>query len=719
MVKKQGFIMKIKNGTGILLIVVTALHGADVPQKPIMKPDAETGAQIPPDNYYSSANLARLTTKGEKKHAPLAILIDQGPFYIETPDNKDHRSLTENFAHMLQTAFVPIIVSRSIVYNYFVLRDRSDFTKNDNSFTPQNNPVSFNKWHLYDVPDSQFFLFVPDHYLTYYKDSLGLNLNGLTDLSAKLPTAGDYKTIIGYIKGYNEAPPFSINDLRTILTTIKKTASIPGSEQLTKAELKSQDQLPIWDIILHGHGGPDEGPIGGLYASQIESLLDFFDKELPVGLLYILSCNAGGKNLNLLEFSESISVGKLLKLVWLQAKGVFKGNIPKQENILRILDYILIVAAITDKPIWFFGGGGQSDKLVYQLYNDAARLQDKGKSLDTLLNNLNCLSRHSGSLHASSNIPQVWLPGGLGFQTYQINKKVQIIGKVKVSVHEDEKRPIVLPDSTIVALIYAKSINVPILVTPYVIKVEDADLFDELTLRDKWIKNIPTITEQLTYDEYIIEKKLEKKAGQYPALTHIFSKPDNPLEQATLKKGLKLLYPEFISMLRGSTEQYFSKVELRDPEGEEGKLTGVMHFIRDALFDIGERASTKRFLIKELIGNNDISVLLELSRLKNDIADPHSLELKLVDSIGKHIRLQDVTIETSKDSAMLQFVFDNTAWQFNFDPTFEQVISFFWNLQALDDLQDYASYFNDRIEAIRPEKIDQKSISEILIKILS
>ncbi len=640
--------MKRKNSILGIALSFATLYGADTPQAPVMVPDAETGVHIPPDNYYSGANLARLTAEGKRKHAPLMIIIDQEN--NENPDANFSTSLTGNLAHTLQTALVPTIVSSSIVYNYFVRRKRAG-GKDDDWFAPEGNPVSFDKWHLYDVPDSQFFLFVPDHYIKHYKDSLGLNLNTkkLIDISAKLPTGQKDEAIIEYISHKNTTP-FSIGNLSTILTTIKEATRT--SSQSTKPELKLQAQLPIWDIILHGHGTYG-GSIGGLSSQHIQELLTFFDNALPVGVVYIQSCSAGGENLNLLEFDTTIS----------------------KEKILRYLDYILIVGAITDKPIYSLIG---IKNLYSQFYSDAARLQDKGKSLDTLLDNLNDLYRHSGSLHGSSNIPQVWLPGGLGFQTYQINKKVQIIGNVKVRVHEDEQRPIVLPNSTIAALIYTRSIDVPLKVWPH--EFEFSSLSSEYSIRKKHWGNIPSVAEILFDYSIFLDSDLRRYGKEnYPALTHIVDRTYGGHIVEFMKvysNAVNLLYPEFISMLRGNdTTQYFNKIEPQPPVGKEKELTGVMHFIRDAFFDIGGRATTKTFLIEELIGNNDISALLELNRLKTeplsfgDIAELHPLEAKLASSIGKQIKLHKVFIASGRSFGVyVAFVFDDTAWGFGFIP---------------------------------------------------
>ncbi len=704
--------MKRKNSIlgGIVLCFAT-LHGADVPPIPVVAPDAETGAQIPADNYYSSANLTRLTAEGKRKHAPLAIIIDQDD--IERPANNGG-ALTKNFAQILQTAFVPTIVSRSIAYNYFVRRNRADKAK-DPVFMPENNPVDFDQWHAYNLCDSQFFLFVPNHYIQNYKNNLGLNLNRLKDITGLLPSAPGLETnIIQYVIRLKiasldsppfslDSPPFSIENLRTILTT---TSS--GNKQPTKAELEQQNKLPIWDIILHGHGSAG-GSIGGLPPEKIQELLNFFNNELPVGLFYIRSCCSGGENLNLLEFDTAVS-----------------------NKVLRNLNYIVIVSSITDRSTWFTCKG-QTNELFYKLYSNAARLQGKGESLDTLLNDLSDLYRHPDSPHGSSNIPQVWLPGGLGFQTYKINEKVQILGNVKIKKHEDEKSQIVLPNSSMVALIYAKSINIPLKVWPHEIRMKGSytyiNVHDEVyRLRKEW-GQVRNVAELLSYySPYDLKNTVTQRPSSYPGLIHILAKlPSVPIltkqtsewEKLSLKRAFQevadnavmLLYPEFISMLRGNlTTQYFNKIELEPPVGKERELTGVMHFIRDAFFDIEDRSTTKTFLIEELIGNNDISALLELSRLANNVAYPQPLEAKLGNSIGKQIRLKKVIITTDEDNAHLDFIFGDTAWSFSFKPT-KQMTSYLWNFKQTDA----GSHYHDFIKKNpRPEKIDQKPISEIL-----
>lgn len=652
---------------------------------------------MPADNYYSDANLARLHTAGIRKHAPLILIIDQDD--NENPDNMSF-ALTQDLAGILQTAFIPAIVSCSIVYNYFVRRDRNG--EDDMPFGPEHNPVSFKAWRLYDIPHSQFFLFVPNHYGQHYKDTLSFNIQHLIDISEQLPIAENYEHIQRYIESRQSAPPFSINDLRTVLAAIQ-----PGNKgQLTKQEREQQGQRPIWDIILHGHGSYGNN-IGGLSPDQIQKLLAFFNTELSVGTLYILSCDAGGENLNLLEFDRTVN----------------------KEHILRSLDYILIVGSITDMPIYGFE---RTSEVYYRFYNNAAWLQDRGKSLDLLLYDLSIFYRHPFSLHGSSALPQVWLPQGLGFQTYQINDKVQILGQVRVRAHEDEHRAIRLPNSTVVLLLYVMSVDVPLLIWPHIMDPADLIISRGVEVASRTLRwgNVPNIAELLkkSKTKFLVEGGLKKKIASalhhYPALVHMLTKlADVPtFEQIpdgwyNIGSAINLIYPEFISMLRGDlTTQYIQKIELQPPVGKERELTGVLHFIRDAFFDMGDRATMKSFLLEELVGNNDISALLELHRLLDrNIKEPYPLELKLRSAIGKRITLRKIYIMTKHDSAYIRFIYDNTAWEFSFVISEETLSPDFWKFEQID-LKEYDNDFALTKQCVTSKSSIQTSMRDVLLK---
>ena len=164
---------------------------------------------------------------------------------------------------------------------------------------------------------------------------------------------------------------------------------------------------------------------------------------MDTGVVYISTCFAGGKNINLLKMSDT--------------------------GITFSHNFILIVGSATDAPTYV---ENEQEKFYLHYYNFSAFLQDKGTSLNKLLQEINTLNMHTDSPHGTSNIPQVWLPGGLGFQTFNIDERLFILGNVLVRVHEDEKKPITISDKQAV-LVYPQSIKVPVIVKPRVYTSED------------------------------------------------------------------------------------------------------------------------------------------------------------------------------------------------------------------------------------------------------
>ncbi len=595
----------------------------------------------PSDNYYSPANLNALNKINAQKHAPLAILIDHS-------ETKRAGAVTLNFAQLLQAAFIPILVSRSLVQNY--IQRRSQYKKYpiykddqdiEASVSKERNPVNFDQWQAFNVPNSQFLFFIPNYFLKYYKNDHGIK-KAFLDQTEKLPIKAidsnetETLNILQNMIKTAGKQKFSINNLRTIFAT-KKSAD--------------NQQLPIWDILINGHGNIKsdyiKSRIAGLSPAKMQSILQFFNNELPTGLIYLETCNAGGLNLNLLEFESTIN---------------------QKKNIMQSLNYIVIVGAITDKPIVFL------PERTNKLWSDAAKLQGKGGSLNSLLNNLQTMYRSSGSLHGSSDIPQVWLPNGNGFQTYQINKKVQILGNVKVRVHEDENKSITLSATTQVVLDYVPSVNVPIIVSPTTVLLDEKG-FEMRKTKIKGLHSKKTEIEKRqdiwadlpNLSEYLISTKktetLKNINGDiYPALKHLSEtlggNPDSVLNQ-----GIALLYPEFISMIRGDdTTQHISEIQLQSPKNATAGLTGILHFIRDAFLDIKQQNLKKSFLIDRLTGKNDISPFFEFYRYIHNIHNPHPIEKALKDKINKIIALTKVVISIQKNEASITFIYDQKAW---------------------------------------------------------
>ena len=391
--------MKPKSLMGALFASLALFAGGEISGM------ADQEFKIPVWSYYSDKNLKDLNKKGIRKHAPLKILIDQ--YNSETPDEEKTEAVTQEFSYALQAGFFPIVVSQSIAYNYLVRKRDKRWQDN----------VSFDQWKLFDIPDTQFLLFMPKRYLTYYQPHTGFNLRKLSYASHLLKDP--YRSLISWLKKTKapKSPKFYIRDFEKLFVAT------------------NEKKQPIWDIIFSGHGSYDPIHIGGLAPSDMQQILTFFAR-IPTATFYLASCYAGGKNIDLLQFEKAID-----------------------NRYIKPLNYILIVGGITDTPTVV---ERDAQQFYHGFFDLAAKREGKGKMLDNLLVEINRMNLASGSPHGTTNIPQVWLPGGLGFQTFNIDKRVASLGPVKVRVHEEENKPINLPNTTRAVLVYTGSIKAPI-----------------------------------------------------------------------------------------------------------------------------------------------------------------------------------------------------------------------------------------------------------------
>ena len=356
----------------------------------------------------------------------------------------------------------------------------------------------------------------------------------------------------------------------------------------------NEKEQPIWDIMLIGHG-TYKSPIhiGGLESSDMQQILTFFTR-IPTATFYLASCFAGGKNIDLLQFEKAID-----------------------DRYIKPLNYILIVAGVTDAPIFIERAAQQ---FFHGFFDLAAKREGKGKMLDNLLVAINTMNIDSGSPHGAANIPQVWLPGGLGFQTFNIDKRVASLGPVKVRVHEEENKPINLPNTTRAVLLYTGSIKAPIkagLAQFHEKMTQEKALEKELLVRKAAWENLPSVVELI----YELQKDLAKaNKKEFPTINQLNAKGISSEDK--IHEAINFLYPQFISMIHGDAKHHFKKIEVKPSPEVPKEFTGVMHFIRDAFLEAAGRITTKKFVIDELTGNNDISLLLELGRLESYPIDP-------------------------------------------------------------------------------------------------
>ena len=168
-------------------------------------------------------------------------------------------------------------------------------------------------------------------------------------------------------------------------------------------------------------------------------------------------------------------------------------------------------------------------------------------------------------------------------------------------------------------LLYTPTIKVPLIIEePSQI---DKNLFETLK-RMQW-EDLPST---IDLAESTISPEISTTYKSYfPALTTI------KLETQSI------LYPQLISMIHGDTINYLKYIDLKSIKPVT-HLSGVMHFIRDALLDVGGRETKKVFVIDKLTGTNDISPLLELSRaVKGKMNERNPLEL-IVEKYIKQLR---------------------------------------------------------------------------------
>ena len=168
--------------------------------------------------------------------------------------------------------------------------------------------------------------------------------------------------------------------------------------------------------------------------------------------------------------------------------------------------------------------------------------------------------------------------------------------------------------------------------------------------------------------------------------------------------GQSYLFPDFISMIRSNAKHHFARIELQNNMSQ----LGVLRFLSDSFLDIGERYSKKVFFIDELVGDNDINLLLESSRLEKKHFDQWPLEkIASAHTRDGKITLKNISI-TSKgevsphdNSFTLQFSIGNTRWELDSN----QTIPWFFK----DMSGTYASY-----RPLPQRNVQQKTLSQIL-----
>ena len=675
----------------LLLSTLAAFMSISAMEKPEIKPVAkEKVTTVASTVYYTPENLQRLYAQGAQRHAPLLILFDP----VEL-DNLG--AITLQLASAIRAREYPIIASSVLLSKLLKKAIESDAKPSDENAEFRNLSLTFDNWNLHITPSSALAVLIPKKFSKMFPD-LGIKISSIANVSNLLP---------GALKGKEK-----IKDFLPLIEDLGEEFPAQGLIKdfsrifFTKNELDPQ-KLPIWDILISGHGLPKPvSIIAGMPPEALNKILSFFDTDLNVGTVMIDSCMSGGENLNFLEFEQS--------------------GAPKNHP------YILIVASVSDSPTIIASTGYL--KGFWDFFNLAAQLSDKGESLNALLRIIpnSAISQNispemippaaknilSVFVRQSPNIPQVWLPNTKGFQTFNIDQYVFVLGKVTAQVGFENKKPIIIKDKKVV-LIYPYIVKVPLFVLPWVQKNVDPTMINTYLAKTLTWGDMPLTTEPAFWA--LVDPARQKELGQiiqtdYPILPRLYERPD-----------FSYVFPQFISMTRGDTAQIFSHIIISNPKMPT-PMDGMIRFIRDAFLDISKRTTRKTFLIEKLQGYNDISLLIQTARIAKSIKDIHPLEILLASKKNQLITLENVIIETQYDLdtdqniISVSFKIDNSSWQFSSNDIknlWPQ--TYLWNLRQIDPYMHFQSAINLKqklmFQSDQPniyEQLPQKSISQVL-----
>lgn len=671
---------------GLLLLILMALvaHTFQPPTKPLM-PKASRPYQEPIMPYYTPAVFNSLASG--KQHMPMLIIFDQ---LNDEKEDANNVSLSSLLARAIFAPATPILTTGSVLKNLLV-RTRTYppnhlHSTNDKSIQLKQvmDRASLNSsvWSAYDVPQSQFILLMPKSFIQL-NSSTGKNL-GIKKLpsldhllpknAVSIPLADQtYQDLITWLdsnKNASERTPTNKEEYEKIL-------SYDISKDLDKIFInKSDDSSPIWDLFIDGHGTDTPPIIAGLNPAAFNKMLTFFDQKIKTGIVYVLSCSAGGQNRTLLETT--------------------------QDGVQTNHTFTLILGSISNSTVI-----SEPDSLFVTLvifFNNAGFIQDKGTSINNLMRYITRFDATSESYHGATRFPQIWFPGGYGFQTPQMVNGALTLGNVFLKTHKENNQPINV-ENTLVILLYPRVIDVPLTIIPFNLGANLKRQWKKLAFvsEDSFFAHISTPIQQSIIDGLRAENILPDYLLQLPEVAQA-NNPVNPNYY---------LYPQFISMAPGKADYLFSNITVITQLHGKQIAGGILQFIRDAFFDPVKKTEHTYF-IDSLTGTNDISLTLAASRLLARNNDKHPLEILLKDRINKEITLKNVIIDSL--NTYIGFQIDNTAWALNQNNlTDDPTIQMRWNFYSLDNKVYEDNYKSHKQQLLKGDTtLSQKNISTIL-----
>lgn len=238
----------------------------------IVRPAAHSTGSF---NYYSIENLRRMQEENaglrarqempRQRHAPLMIAFDNCEIMLEAPS-----ASSENILRRVSSDFCPVIVQNVTLFEAALRFLGTELVS-----------ALKEKYVVYDVRGAEIIVLVPHWYADAYGDDHGLNLGAFVDRTSSLADLSALQAWIEIKK--------------------KNQRAAKDSEELFEAGLRSvflnkqSGKAPCWDIIFFGHGSAEHS-ICGFGREIFASILHYFNKELSVGCVYLLSCHVGGVN---------------------------------------------------------------------------------------------------------------------------------------------------------------------------------------------------------------------------------------------------------------------------------------------------------------------------------------------------------------------------------------------------------------------------------------
>jgi len=580
-----------------------------------------------------------------KEYRRVGIFLDE--FGAEHSGKDGKPAIAMDLAVYLHQKIGPAFVYKSILKNFFERKYtfQAHYGLGETNFLKLIH-FDLSEWDIYTIEKTPFFALLPKGYShrdTIVVDNKNINIAvfKVTDWK-KFDSTKSLQDLYTYI---NQSKPtkFSIDHLKKIFQTdkdlrqkkiIKDALKLTRDKELATSNLLHTFFKPL-TIFLAGHGNVSQkigkgstvlGGLAGIPTRSAEQVFQFFN-QLHTNAVFLVSCSAGGKNLDFAAYRSDLSKKKLVDS----------------------LNYMLIINAITDAPT-ISGYGTQSGTFSIQEKNVISQMKFEGLEhklnfdrlfdalepeekivivkgervskrghvekqflLKTIFDSFSVDAWYFTSLGINS-IPQIWFPGTGWFQTYQFHPDILVLGDVLARKHHEEGTELSIKDRLAV-LVYPAYVTVPVQVAPKVYEKSRASTPQWLA---DW-KNFPVLSES---------------SAVYTGKGALYN----------------IFYPTFISKNDESDMHGFASIDVTSHEENGQKMSGILHFLRDSFLNLQQRVTKKTYVIKKLRGYNDIPVLS-------------------VDA-GKQIELTDVVLQTHFDSGSntvkhaFVFKYDGNYWEY-------------------------------------------------------